>query len=669
MSVLGSGEASRVDYSTRIRLALCSFCLEATFHGRVQRNAVRRSRWRCETCSRPTLPCRICGKAMARGALLWDDELCALCSCLAVGAPRATPLWASMTPVRDGIMAEALVDGEEFLEAVAEAIEGARRRVFMCFWHMSDKIYLRRAQGRPLREEDRFDRLVQRKAREGVSFYIILWREKNRALWVNNFSEEMERTFSCLHANVHVLRHGHPAPACVPILWSHHQKFVVADDCVALVGGFDVCLGRYDTPKHRLEDGKGLVWPGLDYYNPHFTRPKAIHPFFADSIDRQRLPRMPWHDVSVRVDGEAARDVAAEFVMRWNHHSKGAHRIHVENADCVAPQQPLFHGTCRAQIVRSLAAWSGGPRTDQSQYASFLEAIRGAEHYIYIENQYISFSQAGGGVVNQIGSALISKLREKIRTRSNFRVIVLVPMPEETGDGAMTILNWLYRSLVRGGSSVVEQLRREFPDVALGDYLAFFCLRTHGRVGGRLVTEKIYVHSKTMIVDDRWACISSANLNDRSLLGDRDSEMGVVVTDSDEVDSVMDGKTFRAGRFPLELRLRLWAEHLGLDGSDRIRDPVSAQVYRDLWLATAVENTRVYDRVFPSAPNNTHLTMAGFAAAGGLDMPYRPSCGEAEAEAQLEHVRGHLVLHPVDFLRDEDIRPPLALLIGDDSSQ
>ena len=29
---------------------------------------------------------------------------------------------------------------------------------------------------------------------------------------------------------------------------------------------------------------------------------------------------MPWHDVHTRIDGEAARDVALNFIQRWNHH-------------------------------------------------------------------------------------------------------------------------------------------------------------------------------------------------------------------------------------------------------------------------------------------------------------------------------------------------------------
>ena len=39
----------------------------------------------------------------------------------------------------------------------------------------------------------------------------------------------------------------------------------------------------------------------------------------------------------------------------------------------------------------------------------------------------------------------------------------------------------------------------------------------------------IYIHSKLMIVDDCRLILGSANINDRSMEGDRDSELCVLV--------------------------------------------------------------------------------------------------------------------------------------------
>jgi phosphatidylserine/phosphatidylglycerophosphate/cardiolipin synthase-like enzyme len=43
------------------------------------------------------------------------------------------------------------------------------------------------------------------------------------------------------------------------------------------------------------------------------------------------------------------------------------------------------------------------------------------------------------------------------------------------------------------------------------------------------VTELIYVHSKLLIADDRLVICGSANINDRSMLGKRDSEVAVII--------------------------------------------------------------------------------------------------------------------------------------------
>lgn len=58
---------------------------------------------------------------------------------------------------------------------------------------------------------------------------------------------------------------------------------------------------------------------------------------------------------------------------------------------------------------------------------------------------------------------------------------------------------------------------------------------------GTPVTEQVYIHSKLMIVDDDVVLLGSANINDRSLLGSRDSEIAAIIEDSKKVPSFMDG--------------------------------------------------------------------------------------------------------------------------------
>lgn len=81
------------------------------------------------------------------------------------------------------------------------------------------------------------------------------------------------------------------------------------------------------------------------------------------------------------------------------------------------------------------------------------------------------------------------------------------------------------RVLSRGGRSLVELLVKECPGVDPSQYIGFYCLRNWGVMNDKVVTEQIYVHDKVLIVDDVIAIIGSANLNDRSMMGDRDSEV------------------------------------------------------------------------------------------------------------------------------------------------
>jgi len=69
----------------------------------------------------------------------------------------------------------------------------------------------------------------------------------------------------------------------------------------------------------------------------------------------------------------------------------------------------------------------------------------------------------------------------------------------------------------------------------------------------------VYVHSKLMIVDDRYMILGSANLNERSLAGNRDTEIVCGIWPAAKVES--DRK--HAAEDIKKLRLDRWTEHLG----------------------------------------------------------------------------------------------------------
>lgn len=208
------------------------------------------------------------------------------------------------------------------------------------------------------------------------------------------------------------------------------------------------------------------------------------------------------------------------------------------------------------------------------------------------------------------------------------------------------------------------------------------------------VSEEVYVHSKLLIADDRIVIIGSANLEDRSQLGYRDSEIDVVVEDTVTVDSRMNGELFKAARFAASLRRKIFRKHLGLlpaqdptkpddnflpvDKSDNrydwgsgldllVEDPLS-DAFEELWSGTARTNTEVFEKVFRSVPSNAVRNWEQYHEYYGQyfdpkkENKQEPKYwyghvfkenfpgGVQEVKRDLGRVRGTLVEMPLDFL-------------------
>ena len=50
---------------------------------------------------------------------------------------------------------------------------------------------------------------------------------------------------------------------------------VIVDQSIAIIGGMDLCPGRYDTSQHILHDTTDVTLPKGDYYNPKATKQLA----------------------------------------------------------------------------------------------------------------------------------------------------------------------------------------------------------------------------------------------------------------------------------------------------------------------------------------------------------------------------------------------------------
>ncbi|KAI9819330.1 MAG: hypothetical protein M1832_004035 [Thelocarpon impressellum] len=199
------------------------------------------------------------------------------------------------------------------------------------------------------------------------------------------------------------------------------------------------------------------------------------------------------------------------------------------------------------------------------------------------------------------------------------------------------------------------------------------------------VQEELYIHGKTLIVDDRIVICGSSNINDRSQMGIHDSELAIVMEDTSGLDSTMDGQPFKAGRHAATLRRYLWREHLGLlpaqtmdagddpnvqppgDSANDIKegkeyefvaDPLDEKVW-EMWKSNASRNTEIFRDLFHADPDDSVKTFEDYdkflpkeTKAGHL---YDSKMSAAEVRAKLDEVRGHLVWMPLDFLKDAEM--------------
>jgi len=442
-----------------------------------------------------------------------------------------------------------------------------------------------------------------------------------------------------------------------------------------------------DSPDKVMQQmglsGSTKIWIGKDYTNFIFKDFVDLDKPFTDFIDRTTTPRMPWHDIGAVVYGKAARDVARHFIQRWNVTKTEKRKTHEDYplllpmaySNIRVPRSVLnsaFPVEC--QILRSSSQWSAGMKhTENSIHQAYLACIENAKHFIYIENQFF-VSVEGDTVKNEICTALFKRIKRAFDQGEAFRVYVIMPLlPAFEGEigtngglSIQAIIHWNYASTCRGTNSLYGKLAMAGVPEPM-EYVTFYGLRNHSELMGKLTSELIYVHSKLMIVDDDTVITGSANINDRSMLGGRDSELAVLVKDRKRIRSRMNGKDYEAGWFASTMRKYLFKEHLGLlsNKSSRkidVTDPVIDSFYKDVWLAHASINTSVYEEVFRCLPTDS---VRNFPALNAFKRA--PKLAETDIEKareELKRIQGHLVLMPNLFLDEVNLLPPVGTKEG-----
>ncbi|KAL0942376.1 Phospholipase D1-like protein 2 [Colletotrichum truncatum] len=583
----------------------------------------------------------------------------------------------SFAPIRTGVFAQWLVDGRDYMWNVSRAISMARDVIYIHDWWLSPELYMRRPAA--ISQKWRLDRLLQRKAREGVKVFVIVYRNVEAAIPID--SEYTKYSLLNLHPNIFVQRSPNQFKKN-QFFFAHHEKLCIVDHDVAFVGGIDLCFGRWDCPQHPLTDDKPTgfeqseqpkdaehvqLFPGKDYSNPRVQDFFKLDEPYEEMYDRSKVPRMPWHDIAMQVVGQPARDLTRHFVQRWNYIKRGRKTTRPLPFLLPPPDVKMAEldalgltGTCEVQILRSSANWSLGiEHTEHSILNAYIKMIQDSDHFVYIENQFFITSTEAFNtkIVNGIGDALVERIIRAHENGEDWKACIIIPlMPgfqntvdEQEGTSVRLILQCQYRSICRGDSSIFARLRSA--GIEPEDYIQFYSLRQWGKIGARnvLVTEQLYIHAKCIIVDDRVALIGSANINERSMLGSRDSELAAVVRDTDMIWSTMAGRPYRVGRFAHTLRLRLMREHLGLDVDEILEEERQAELDRQAEYEAEMDQIYADDTETPpvagssgrpSAEKTSKPTLPGQTASFNHDAVAETEGAAEEASSSSSSSRG-----------------------------
>ena len=398
--------------------------------------------------------------------------------------------------------AHVVIDAAAYFELMYEAMLRAQQRIFLISWDFDSRIRL--AGGRRWWNLPRKDRFP---ARLGAYFLWLARRKPGLQIRLLKWNFGALKFLFRGSMIIDMVRwYFNPAvqfkfDSAHPLGCSHHQKIVVIDDVFAVCGGIDMTSDRWDTPEHRHDDPRRRRTNGRPYG--------------------------PWHDVTMMIEGDAARALGDLGRKRWQ-------QAGGKPMDPCLPQDKSPWPTrltaefrdVEVGIARTRARFHGNGEVHEIE-ALFLEQIARAKRFIYAENQYFAS--------RSIAEAIALRVSEPDPPE----IVLVTPL---SSDG------WLQQQAM--DTARVRLLHA----IAESDHARRFRIFVPLTSGGAA----IYVHAKLMIVDDEIIRVGSANMNNRSM--GLDSEADVFI------DSARPGNEHAAPAIA-RLRRRLLAEHCGISES------------------------------------------------------------------------------------------------------
>ena len=359
-----------------------------------------------------------------------------------------------------------LIDACEYYRAFYHAACKARRYILLTGWQFDSEVRLLRGNEAENAQVDvrllRFlEALCERTPQ--LQIYILAW-DFNAVFaqereWFQDFifdwttNDRLHFRFDSVHATGA----------------THHQKFVVVDGKIAFAGGIDICSNRWDDRSH-LKDN-------------------------AERTDLEGSIYGAYHDLQCYVTGPVVKVLSGLFSKRW-HDSGGEALILPAVRSKIAPGAadafPL--PTHQVAVSRTRAPVESIDQKGVHEIRRlFIDAIMSADRLIYLENQYFS-SQA-------IYRSLVVRMTTSDRPKLQIIMILpdRLPLTEELFLGLPQV------KMLRSLQQIAERT---------GHTLGVYSSTALEDDGKRRMT---FIHSKLLLVDDRFLTVGSANATNRSM--------------------------------------------------------------------------------------------------------------------------------------------------------
>jgi phosphatidylserine/phosphatidylglycerophosphate/cardiolipin synthase-like enzyme len=426
--------------------------------------------------------------------------------------------------VHENARSALLIDGREYFRAFYQAASEARRSILLLGWQFDSDVELLRGDDLPEgihRRDVELMRFLDRLCRQRPEL------EVRVLAWDHSFFFALERevlqklVFDVVTSEQFVFRWD----GTVPLGGSHHQKVAIVDGNIAFTGSQDICHHRWDDSSHRVR-------------NP-------------ERLSRDRIAYGPYHEVQAVVTGLPARSLVELFVERW----RDATGEELDPGTLVAPRPrsddaidlevTLPMPPARIGLSRSIPEVPGRAEVREVE-ALLTRAIREAKQLVYIESQYLSSCA--------MRDALIRRMRD--RSKPKLDVVALLPCRPEAFKEEISIglPQAEFLDIIRKAAQKYGHSLGLFNVAAVDDK-------------GRDV--HCYIHSKVMIVDDRFMTVGSANFTNRSMSLDSEVNLTWEAAPGDRAARPLRNAIRRA-------RVRLLLEHVGAFGP--ARDVVRAVV-------------------------------------------------------------------------------------------